>query len=95
MQINDKVVCIDDKPQWGTLEGYFSHPNGYVEKGKIYCVSDIFIDLVARHKGDIVGKKMLMVRLVGCPCVHTKTGEIYGFSSARFRRLGDIKQEKI
>lgn len=94
MQISDKVVCVDDKPGWGTLDGDYVHPNGFVEKGKIYCISDIFITTMSRYRGDMVGEKKLMVRIVGVPVIYKSTGEVFGFRADRFRRLEDIKQEK-
>lgn len=73
---NDKVVCIDD-----TDYGYNKHdfPNGFVQRGCVYCVSG--------------WSKCGGLILAGLPCLWKKDGSMAGFDPTRFRTLECCRTE--
>lgn len=84
---NDKVVCVDDSPGKGTLDGEYSFPNGYVKRGTVYNVSGTeTIDF--SNTGPTAA-----VYITGVPAIHKVYGDETPWEAARFRRVSDIKSE--
>jgi hypothetical protein len=92
-QVNDKVVCVDDKKGHGSLEGYYAFPAGFVVKGVVYVVADFFIQPTS-DRGVLHN-----VRVTGVPCVAVRGNSAYqagtdvGWAPYRFRKLDEVKAE--
>lgn len=88
-QISDKVVCVDDKP--GPFSHQYVYANGYVKKDEVYTVEEVVIQYGRLINGGKGHWDSLL--LVGKPSFNLKSGNIVGFSTRRFRRLQDLKNE--
>lgn len=83
-KINDKVVCVDDKP--GTKPWKYEFPSGRVKKGVVYVVEDVKMILFKNGYFE-------RVFIVGCPAIRIRSGRNDGWQPWRFRRLEEIQAE--
>lgn len=83
--ISDKVVCIDDTPRHGTIEGLYEFPNGFVVKDEIYCVEEV-VTIDFNNLPSCV-----CLKLVGKP-IFSRIGEVEAWPHNRFRKLNQVSQ---
>lgn len=82
MNINDKVVCVDDSPLQNPEKK--SIPLGHVMKGTVYVVNGAI-----PNDAD----PFFSVMLVGLPVIWLPTGTEIGWDPRRFRELEEVQQE--
>ena len=87
---SDKVVCIDDSPGMGTINGDYYYPNGFIKRGTIYVVEEVKVM-------DFTGvSNSVQLVIVGVPAIPMRgryMGEDAGLGFRRFRKLSEIQAE--
>lgn len=83
----DKVVCIDDKPRYGSvsLRNLFNFKKGITE-GKTYTISEVYTDI--ENKLSILLDGVYNGSVRGHPY-------FYGYVSDRFVKIDDLVERTI
>jgi len=92
IDIGDKVVCVDDTPGFGTVEGDYSFPNGYLVKNKIYNIEKI-VEFFFVFKDGEDARQVVAYHLTGIKSIDIKDGEEILFEARRFRKIEELREE--